>query len=29
MLTRSFCSNDEAQRWLKLPPAEVRAALGI
>lgn len=29
MLTRSFCSNEEVQRWLKLPIPEVRAALGV
>lgn len=29
MLTRSLCSNDEAQRWIGKPVAEVRAALGV
>ncbi|AKT37084.1 peptide deformylase [Chondromyces crocatus] len=29
MLTRSYCSNEEAQRWINLPVAEVRAALGV
>ena len=27
MLTRSLCSNDQAQRWLDLPVADVRKLL--
>jgi peptide deformylase len=29
MLSRSFCSNDEAQRWMNISIAEVRAALRV
>ncbi|MFS8069302.1 MAG: peptide deformylase, partial [Byssovorax sp.] len=28
MLTRTFCCNEEASRWLTLPASETRAKLG-
>lgn len=29
MLSRTFCSNEEAKRWINEPVADVRAALGV